>query len=51
VIVTFSLGTQQYEVSVINAGMFFDLELPLAWKTLAGRQLEQIDRLWLYIFP
>jgi hypothetical protein len=38
-------GTQQYEVTVLNAGMFSDLELPLAWKALAGRKWEQMDRL------
>ena len=44
-------GTQHYEVSVLNAGMLFDLELPLAWESLSGQQAAQIDRLWLYIFP
>ena len=44
-------GTRQYEISVLNAGMLFDLELPLAWKALTGQQVDQIDRLWLYILP
>lgn len=41
-------GTQQYEISVLNGGMLFDLELPLAWKALTGQQVEHIDRLWFY---
>lgn len=44
-------GTRRYEVSVLNGGMLFDLELPLAWKALTGQKVEHIDRLWLYIFP
>ena len=44
-------GTRQYEISVLNAGMLFDLELPLAWKALTGQQIEQTDRFWLYILP
>jgi len=44
-------GTRQFEISVLNGGMLFDLELPLAWKGLTGQQVEQIDRLWLYILP
>jgi hypothetical protein len=44
-------GTGQYEISVLNGGMLFDLELPFAWKALTGQQVEQIDRLWLYILP
>lgn len=39
-----------YEISVLNGGIFFDLELQLAWKVLAGPGAEQIDRLWLYVF-
>ena len=44
-------GTQQHEISVLNGGMLFDLELPLAWKAMTGQQVEHMDRLWLYIIP
>jgi hypothetical protein len=44
-------GTQQHEISVLNGGMLFDLELPLAWKGLTGQQVDYMDRLWLYIIP
>ena len=39
------------EVSVLNGGFLFDLELPLAWKGLTGQDLFQIDRLWVYELP
>ena len=38
-----------YEVSVLNAGILFDLELPLAWKGLTGHNSDQFERLWMYI--
>jgi len=41
-------NTRQHEISVLNGGMLFDLELPVAWKALTGQQVEKIDRLWLY---
>lgn len=44
-------GTRKNEISVLNGGMLFDLELPLAWKALTGQQAEHMDRLWLYILP
>ena len=44
-------GTQQHEISVLNGGMLFDLELPLAWKALTAQQVEHIDCLWIYNFP
>jgi len=44
-------GTHHFEISVLNGGMLFDLELPLAWKALTGQQVENTDFLWLYIFP
>ena len=50
-LVSIPRGTRRYEVSVLNGGMLFDLELSLAWKALTGQQVEQIDRLWLYILP
>ena len=39
------------EVSVLNGGFLFDLELPLAWKGLTGREVLHVDRLWVYELP
>lgn len=39
------------EVSVLNGGFLFDLELPLAWKGLTGRDVLHMDRLWVYALP
>ena len=38
------------ECSILNHGMLFDLELPLAWKGLTGQTVEQMDRIWIYTF-
>ena len=38
-----------YELSVFNAGIFFDQELPLAWQGLTGQQTDQIESLWIYM--
>jgi hypothetical protein len=37
-----------HELSFLNGGYMFDLELSLAWKALAGRDLEMTTRLWMY---
>ena len=37
-----------HEMSVLIGGYLFDLELSLAWKALAGRDLEMATRLWMY---
>jgi len=37
-----------HELSVLNAGHLFDLELALAWKALTGRDVEMVTRLWVY---
>ncbi len=37
-----------HELSVLNGGHLFDLELSLAWRALAGRDLEMATRLWMY---
>ena len=37
-----------YELSVLNCGTFFDLELQEAWKGLAGYDLGDVDRVWVY---
>lgn len=37
-----------HELSILNGGHFFDLELSLAWKALMGKDLEIVTRLWMY---
>ncbi len=37
-----------HELSVLNAGHLFDLELSLAWKGLTGQHLDTTNRLWMY---
>ncbi|MBI3340106.1 MAG: hypothetical protein HY022_08250 [Chloroflexi bacterium] len=38
-----------YEISVLNEGILFDLELSLAWRTLTGQDADHIDHLWIYM--
>ena len=42
-------GISTYEISVLNAGILFDLELQLAWKALVGQKSENPERLWMYM--
>lgn len=42
-------GVNVYEMSVLNAGHLFDIELALAWKVLTSNQLESVNSLWLYL--
>jgi hypothetical protein len=44
----FGKKTPAIELSLLNAGMLFDLELPVAWDALTGRQTEA-GTLWAYI--
>lgn len=37
-----------YEVSILNAGIMFDVELRLAWKSLTGKNIERLERMWIY---
>lgn len=37
------------EISVLNGGILFDLELPLAWKSLTGQAAEHLECLWAYM--
>ena len=37
-----------YELSALNSGVLFDLELEAAWKELTGHSLKHTGRLWLY---
>lgn len=43
-----SKRTPAAELSALNAGMMFDIELPVAWNSLTGQKME-IDTLWAYI--
>ena len=40
-----------HELSVLNCGLLFDLELPLAWKGLTDQTLGQSNRVWMYMIP
>ena len=44
----FGRRTPAVELSMLNAGMSFDLELPVAWEALTGRRTEA-GTLWAYI--
>ena len=37
-----------HDLSVLNAGHLFDLELVVVWKVLTGQHLESTTRLWMY---
>ena len=43
-------GTEVLELTMLNAGVVFDLELPVAWKDLVGQETPS-DRLFLYTLP
>lgn len=38
-----------HELSVLNGGLLFDLELSLAWKALTGQNLEACNQLWMFL--
>jgi len=38
-----------FECSVLNNGILFDLELPLAWKGLTGNEFGEKGLLWMYM--
>ena len=40
-------GTEVLELTMLNAGVVFDLELPVAWKDIVGQETPS-DRLFLY---
>lgn len=42
-------GTSPYEISALNAGIIFDLELQQAWKAWTGQNAGRIEKCWLYI--
>lgn len=39
------------KISLGNGGFMFDLQFPLAWKALTGKEPEQGKEVWLYLFP
>jgi len=41
-------GMHVHELSVLNGGPVFDLELTLAWKALTGHDLDYAMTLWVY---
>jgi len=40
--------TTAVELSMLNAGAMFDVQLPVAWNSLTG-QVTESDTLWVYI--
>lgn len=42
-------GVTVYECSVLNTGILFDLELPLAWKGLTGNSIGERGTMWIYM--
>jgi len=42
-------GVNVHELSVLNGGHLFDLELSLAWRALTGKSNNLLERLWIYI--
>jgi len=42
-------GLSAHEISVLNTGIAFDLELQLAWKGLTSQSVEQMERVWMYM--
>lgn len=43
-----SRNTPAFELSMLNAGAMFDVELPIVWNTLTG-QVTESETLWAYI--
>ncbi|MFT3892769.1 MAG: hypothetical protein QM730_14150 [Anaerolineales bacterium] len=38
-----------YEISLLNGGILFDVELPLVWGALTGMKADLTERLWMYV--
>jgi hypothetical protein len=38
-----------YEFSALNCGILFDLELPLAWKGMTNQEMQDMERIWMYV--
>jgi hypothetical protein len=45
----FSRKVEYLKLSILNAGVLFDLELPVVWKLVTGQDELDTDSLWLYI--
>lgn len=43
------LRIQKMELSILNCGVFFDLELSVAWERLSGLNIDKMERLWVYL--
>jgi hypothetical protein len=43
-------GITSFEMTILNAGIRFDLELPIAWQAIATEQTNS-EYLWVYILP
>ena len=39
---------EQVEISILNGGILFDLELPVAWEMLSGMKITGIDKVWVH---
>jgi len=44
-------GVVVHEMSVLNDGMMFDVELNLVWKALTGQAIDDANRIWIYAYP
>jgi hypothetical protein len=39
---------EQVEISILNGGILFDLELPAAWEMLSGKTIMGVDKVWVF---
>jgi len=42
-------GADVHEISILNGGFLFDLELPLAWASLTRQEIPHMERIWVYV--
>lgn len=45
----FSRKVEYLKLSILNAGVLFDLELPIVWKLVTRQDELETDSLWMYI--
>ena len=43
-------GVEQLDISILNGGILFDLELPLAWRSLTTMEICRSEQLRMYLF-
>lgn len=43
------IGLATSAIQLLSRWLLFDLELPLAWKELTGRDIGSMERLWVYL--